>query len=172
MKQEDELVPLGEITKAQGLKGEFRVRAYAIESENLVDLEKIFLEPPSKAPFACNVISVRAQRDFYVVQVEEVSHIDQVAPLIGARVLARRSDIAPLAPGEYYWFELIGLTAKTRDGREIGTVKSIVPTGANDVLAVSHGSKEVLIPYVDEVVVEVDMENKVIVIDPPEGLLD
>ena len=167
-----DLVSLGRITKPQGLKGSFRVRALGIESENLTHLDRIFIKPSNGDLLECNVQSTQSRKGFFVVQVEQISHIDQVKSLVGGEVFALRSDMAELEEGDFYWFELVGLKVVTSDGRDLGEVRSIIPTGANDVLQVRLGDKEILIPYIDDVIASVDLEAGVITVDPLPGMLD
>ena len=171
MKQ-DRFVPLGRITKPQGLRGAFRVRAHSVESENLTSLKQIFLETATGESIEADVRSVQARTGFFIVEVAQIDHIDQVTPLVGQQVLARREDLVPLDDDEFYWFELIGLSVETVDGQPLGTIESIIPTGANDVLSLKHNGREILIPYIDEVVKQVDLARGVVIIDPIPGLLD
>ena len=77
-----------------------------------------------------------------------------------------------LEEGEFYYHEIIGCTVVTLDGTEIGKVTEIFETGANDVWTVTpEKGKPHYIPYIDDVVKEIDIDNKKIVIDPIEGLL-
>ena len=80
--------------------------------------------------------------------------------------------LTDLEDGEFYFHEIIGCTVKTEDGVEVGTVKEILTPGANDVWVVKKGGKEVLIPYIDDVVQSIDIDEKEIVITVMEGLLD
>ncbi len=78
-----------------------------------------------------------------------------------------------LEEGEYYYHEIIGCTVRTVEGAELGVVKEILSPGANDVWVISgKNGKELLIPFIDDVVKEIDVDAKMISIDPMEGLLD
>ena len=170
--KKDALVPLGNITRHQGLKGAFRVRAQAVESENLNHLATVYIDFPEQGPTACPVRHVQERKGFFVLQVDRIANVDQVTPLVGREVLARREDLLELEQGEFYWFELIGLEVICSDGRTLGKVAAIFPTGANDVLDVRQGQQEWLIPYIDDVIVDIDTVKGVITIDPLPGLLD
>ena len=72
--------------------------------------------------------------------------------------------------GTYYWHQVIGLEVFTVDDQCLGRVAAIFPTGSNDVYVVRDGKKEVLIPAIDSVVVDIDPAHGVLRVDLPEGL--
>ena len=90
---------------------------------------------------------------------------DQAAALIGTEIGADRSELPEPEDGHYYWSDLTGLTVVHRDGTELGKVKEMLETGAHDVMVV-EGEQERLIPFVvDEVIVNVDLNKKIINVD-------
>ncbi len=167
-----EFISLGRITKPQGLKGAFRVRAHGVESENLLNVDTIYIRSSSGLPESYAVQSIQQRKGFFVVRVREIDRIEKVTPLIQSEILAAKDDIPPLEEGEYYWYELVGLKVETKSGRNLGTVQSIIPTGSNDVLQVRKQKQEFLIPLIEEVIIKVDLESGMILIDPIPGLLD
>lgn len=84
--------------------------------------------------------------------------------LQGLDVAVPRSDLPRSAAGEYYWSDLIGLEVANRDGVSLGRVETLMETGANDVLVV-RGERERLIPFIDPVIVEVDLESGRLLVD-------
>ncbi len=78
----------------------------------------------------------------------------------------------PNDPAEYYDSNLVGCTVITQDESEVGMVIDVLHLPAQDVLVVSAGEREVLIPFVDHMVPDVDIKSRVITIDPPDGLLN
>jgi len=92
--------------------------------------------------------------------------------LVGCDVWVPENDFGPLEEDQYYLHQLQGLSVKTQSGRKIGTVRDVLGEGGNEVLLVAGDEKEVLIPFVDRICIEVDLGKKEIVIDPPEGLLE
>lgn len=90
----------------------------------------------------------------------------------GAEIKAPADELPPAAEGSYYHYEIIGCAVKTVAGDEIGSVTGVMATGANDVFVVeSVDGKETLIPSIRSVIVSIDMENRLITIDPPDGLI-
>jgi 16S rRNA processing protein RimM len=79
------------------------------------------------------------------------------------------SDLPPLPEGEYYRFQLIGLTVVDRDGRELGTLDEVIETGSNDVYRVHPANgPDLLLPALADVIVSVDLAARRMVVDPPE----
>ena len=77
-----------------------------------------------------------------------------------------------LEADEYFDWELMGCKVETLDGEHIGNVSELMRTGGTELLVVEGEAKEFLIPFANAICVEVDIENKLIKIDPPEGLLE
>jgi 16S rRNA processing protein RimM len=80
------------------------------------------------------------------------------------------SDLTPLPEGQYYRFQVIGLEVRTPEGRSLGRVAEILSTGSNDVYVVRGGPRELLIPAIEDVVKEVDLEGGRLVVDLPEEM--
>lgn len=91
-----------------------------------------------------------------VARLEGIDDRDQAARLQGAQIAVPRSALPPAPEGEYYWADLIGLDVVNCEGIELGVVDEVFATGANDVLVV-RGERERLIPFVQSVVIEVDL---------------
>ncbi len=169
----ENLVALANITKTQGLKGEFRAYPLSGESENLLSLKQIIIERPDGARQSRAVEKCRVHKGaLHVLKVEGIDHIDQAQELVGGRVLARREDLAELGEGEFYWFELEGMRVIDAGGRELGVVESLYATGSNDVLVVASGKKRRDVPYTDDAVESIDADAKVIRLTTQAGLED
>ena len=82
-------------------------------------------------------------------------------------------DLTDLEENEFYYYEIIGLNVIDEDGENLGKIKEILSTGANDVWIVQRkGKKDVLIPYIESVVKEIDLDAGVVHVEIPEGLID
>jgi 16S rRNA processing protein RimM len=98
--------------------------------------------------------------------------VDTAKELVGFEFAVPEQDRVPLPADHFYDWELEGCTVKVGD-HSIGTVNSVMKTGGAEILVVTDNSgKEHLIPLADSIVVKIDAAGKIIVIDPPEGLLD
>ena len=98
---------------------------------------------------------------------------DRAEQLVGQEVLGDRRRFPPLPPGEYYWFQLLGLPVyDAGNGALLGHLQEILPTPGHDVYVVVEGRREVLFPAVEEVIVEINLAEGFIRVAPPQGLLE
>ena len=168
-------VSLGRVVGAHGLHGELRVRATADELMNLLSVQSVRLarDEGGARPGEYQVESARQGRAGECrLVLRGVSDRDAAEALRGATVLVRSEDLPKLPPGEFYAYELVGCEVFTADGRSIGTVRSILETGASDVLVIEGADRgEQLVPAVEPLLRQVDLAARRIVIDPPPGLL-
>jgi 16S rRNA processing protein RimM len=91
---------------------------------------------------------------------------------VGKECLLPEEDLSRLTNGSYYLFQIVGCSVVTVKGVKVGTVKDLLPVGGNDILEVVSQGKEILVPFTEEICVEVNLKKRKIVIDPPEGLLE
>lgn len=107
----------------------------------------------------------RVQGPALIAKLEGIDDRDAAAALIGRRIAIDAAELPPAPAGSYYWRDLIGLAVVNRDGESLGVVKSLVETGASDVLCV-RGERERLIPFVQGLyVIDVDLEAGRITVD-------
>ena len=92
--------------------------------------------------------------------------------MVGQEILLREEDLRNLGKDNYYFFQIIGCSVVTKDGEKIGSVKDLWSIKDNDLLVVRKGKREVLIPFSQSICLEVNLERKEILIDPPEGLFE
>lgn len=157
------LVPLGVATKTVGLKGEFRVKPYNPDTENIETIQTVLIDPGSGPQEYAVQRARRVKQGMIVLKLSSVDDLQQAESIVGLEIAARRSDLQSTDEDEYYWVDLIGLGVVDQDGNELGSVRDILETGANDVLIVqSESGRELLLPYIDEVVREIDLELGVI----------
>ncbi|MED3953883.1 ribosome maturation factor RimM [Priestia aryabhattai] len=165
---------VGKIVNTHGVKGEIRIVSttdFADERYEKGNKLYIFKEKQSE-PVEVTVASHRRHKNFDLLTFEGYHNVNDVEQYKNCEVKIPEEQLTGLEDGEFYFHEIIGCTVKTEDGVEVGTVKEILTPGANDVWVVKKGGKEVLIPYIDDVVQSIDIEEKEIVITVMEGLLD
>ena len=142
-------------------------------------MERIFLADGDSASEAA--IDTREYRIAGIAQLgrgtvrlmlEGISDANLAEPLKGKNVFADESELAPPADNEFYFRDVMGCAVFLTDGRRIGVVEEIIATGANDVFVVRGEGKEVLVPVIEDVVKEIDIEARRIVIEEIPGLLD
>jgi 16S rRNA processing protein RimM len=98
--------------------------------------------------------------------------INESEALINAEICVPESEAVELEEDEFYDWQLEGCAVETVGGERIGTVRELMRTGGTENLVVINGSKDYLIPFAESICVEVDIENKLIRVDLPEGLLE
>ena len=164
---------IGEILRPHGLRGELRMRVLTDYPDHLPQLDLVYLgdTPDDSALQAHQLKSVRFNKDVALLSLADCRNRNDAELLRDKVVMIGLDQAAPLADGEYYLFELIGLRV-IADQIEIGRIQEVLQTGANDVYVV-HGDKfgEVLIPAHDETVLNIDFDAGVIAMALPEGLL-
>ena len=170
MQEAPALISLGTITKPQGLKGAFRVYPHGGKSESLDALERVTLAPRNGAPFETTVRHIRRKGNVFIFEVEGVDSIEAVEPYVNGGLLAPEADLQPLQDDEFYWYQIAGMEVVTEQGRNLGTVRALLATGANDVIEVHDGHRELLLPNIPDVVLTIDHEARRITVRLLPGL--
>ena len=168
-------IELGKLVGVWGVKGWVKLHSYTRNRADISQYKTWYLQVPrSKAePTPIKVLQCREQGQGIVAQFDGVTDRDQAMAMSGQVIFVKQSDLPKLPAGEFYWQQLIGLTVKNQIG-DIGQIKSILETGANDVLVCSNaeqGKSDVLIPYTDEVVLDVDVDAGAMTVDWDPGFL-
>lgn len=159
----DDLVCVGHILGAQGIKGWIRVFSNTSPRDNIVNYSPWIIEQGDELKAVS--ISGRSQGKNVVAQLEGCENRSAAEALTGCRILINPAQLPDLQAGEYYWSDLIGLQVESLQGEPLGVVASILETGADDVLVLS-GERERLIPFViGDIVHEVDLERQRLVVD-------
>jgi 16S rRNA processing protein RimM len=162
---------VGYVARAHGIHGEVGVRMFDPQSRVLEGVTQLILKLRSGDERPATVESVRRASDTTLLVLAGVHTRSEAEALRGARVHVHRADVAPPAEGEWFQGDLVGLEARTPDGVSLGRVTAVWNTGPvpNLVIEDTAGS-ELLVPFVDEFVPEVDMEHGRLVVRPPEML--
>jgi 16S rRNA processing protein RimM len=118
------------------------------------------------------VVSVRFQQGRPVIALAGIDTMDAAGALAGADLKMRAADVAPLGPDTYYRHDLVGCDVADTRGRAIGRVSGVEGPKERSLLVVAGPRGEAMIPMVDGIIVRVDPAARLIVVDPPEGLLE
>ncbi|GAE24226.1 16S rRNA processing protein RimM [Halalkalibacter wakoensis JCM 9140] len=166
---------VGKIVNTHGVKGEIRV----ISSTDFADDRyavgtKLMIQGENNKQQTVVVRHHRKHKNFDLLQLEGYHSINDVEPFKGSTLYVSEEYLEELEENEFYYHEIIGCTVVTEAEENLGKVKEIFETGANDVWVVQRagGGKDLLLPYIEDVVKEIDIENKVIRIHLLEGLLE
>lgn len=126
-----------------------------------------------KAPIELVVRSHRKHKNFDILSFEGHPNINDVEKYRDGILKVAKDNLAELAEDEFYYHQIIGATVYDETGSELGKIKEILSPGANDVWVVQRSKKkDLLLPYIEGVVTKVDVENRRIDVDIPEGLID
>ncbi|TPE68067.1 ribosome maturation factor RimM [Halalkalibacterium halodurans] len=167
---------VGKIVNTHGVRGEVRVLSTTdFEDDRFSSGKTLYVMPPNQNErVAVTVASHRKHKNFDLLCFEGYPSINDVEAFKGGRLQVPIEDRPELGEGEFFYHEIIGCSVVTIAGEELGKVKEILSPGANDVWVVQcrRGGKDLLIPYIEQVVKQVDLEKQQITIEPMEGLLE
>lgn len=165
---------VGKIVNTHGIRGEVRVisRTDFPEERYKIGNTLFLFMPGTKEPEELVVKSHRTHKNFNLLTFEGFDNVNQVERMRGGILKVPETQRGSLEEGEFYFQDIIGCTMFTTEGEELGKVIEILTPGANDVWVVKGSNgKELLIPYIEDIVKKVDVKEKVIEIEPMEGLL-
>ena len=164
---------VGRISGAHGLHGAIRFRLDNSESDTLEHVRRVFLESEDGAVREYQLAGAqRLNRTMIRVVLEGLDDPDDADALRGSTLAVALNDLPAKAPGQFYFYEAIGCTVTTIDGRRLGVIEEVFATGANDVWVVRDGVAEVLVPVIENVVKSIDLNGRLMLIEAVPGLLD
>jgi 16S rRNA processing protein RimM len=168
-----ELVPVGVVGRAHGLRGEMCIHLHDPTSHALFDVGAIVVAPAGGAAGERYALAAaRHQSTWVVIRLEGVATREQAEQLRGQTVMVERSELAEPREDEYYDYDLVGMSVTAPDGEALGTVVAVEHPPANDVLVVelAGGALYLDVPMVEGIVVSIALERRAITVDVPPGL--
>ena len=167
---------VGRIVNTHGVRGELRILSTTdFEEERYAVGNKLAaFGPNDNKPTWVTLTNVRRHKNFILVTFEGLENINLVEKFKGGMLKVTMDQLAEdeLAENEYYHFEILDCEVFSEEGELIGVVSDILETGASDVWEIkAKGGKKHYIPYIEDVVKEIDVEEKKIIIHVMEGLL-
>jgi len=168
MPQSPRYLIIGRVLKPWGVRGEMKIEILTEFPERFASLRQVFLGDDAK-PFS--VERARLHGNAVLLALKGIDTPEAAAKLRDQLVQVALEDAVELPKGKLYLYQVIGLRVRTADGRALGEIVDVLDTGANDVYVVQDGSREILIPAIEDVVKEVSLERGEVVIQLMEGLL-
>lgn len=169
--EEQEWVSVGRIGRAVGLKGECTVFWNSGQPPVQIGGE-IFLTEPGKTSYrSWRVAALRTQGRFDVVRFEGIEDRTQAESLRNIEITLPVERLEPLQAGEYYCYQILGLTVVTEEGVELGRIEKIFTAGEHDVYEVRGNGKEVLIPAIEQVVRSIDLQKGIVTVRLMQGMI-
>ncbi|ADU30781.1 ribosome maturation factor RimM [Evansella cellulosilytica] len=168
---------VGKIVNTHGVRGEVRVISRTdFPEERYAIGNTLYVTSDTDVRTPVEITSWRKHKQFDLLTFKGLDNLNEVEKFKGSLLQIHQNDASDeLSEGEFYYHEIIGSTVYLQSGEVLGHVKEILSPGANDVWVVqsnTKGKKDMLIPYIDDVVKQVDVKSKKVVIHPMEGLLD
>ena len=168
----EELFRVGVISNTHGIRGEVKVYPTKDNVRRFDDLKEVILDT-GKEQLILHVTSVKYFKNMVILKFKEFDNINDIIPYKGMDLLVTRENAIPLEEGEYYIADIIGSKVITDEDKILGTLTDVLQTGANDVYVVkTKDGKEVLLPSIEECILDRDIENKIVKVHIMKGLLD
>ena len=168
------VILIGKIIGAHGTNGTSRVYSFA-ESITVFEAGRsIVVRFPDGRENSFEISWAKPHKRILLLALKGVTDRNQAEELTGSELLIEKASLPELDDNTYYWFDIIGMSVFDLDGNYLGQVTSVMTTGSNDVYVVRNTqkeeTKEILIPALESVVVEMDIDRQIMRVDLPEGL--
>ena len=168
----DNYLRVGVISSTHGIGGEVKVFPTTDDNKRFKKLKQVFLDT-GKEYLELEVERVRFFKQMVIVKFKGINNINDIEKYKGKDLLVTREQAVPLEENEYFIYDIIDALVVDEEGKEIGVLKEVLATGANDVYVVEMpNKKEILLPVIDDCVLDIDIENKKVTAHIMAGLVD
>ncbi len=167
---EPRFLAVGRVSKPHGLNGEVRVELLTDVPERFEWLKSIYVGETK--PRLIDIDSVRFHQGGVLLKLAGYPTRTEAELLRGELLQVPESEAVPLEEGEYFLYQLVGLDVFTEKGTNIGRLSEVMETGANNVFVINGPSGQHLVPYIPDVIKEIDLEAGRLVIHPMPGLIN
>ncbi|MDI3478095.1 MAG: rRNA processing protein RimM [Thermoanaerobacterium sp.] len=165
----DDYLSVGKITSAYGVNGEVKVFPLTDHLDRFYDLDYVYIfEETGKA--SLNIESVRFIKNLVIVKFKEINDRNEAEKLRGKLIKITRDNAVKLDDDEYFIKDLLNMKVYTDDQKELGILKDVLKTGANDVYVVKTDDRDILIPAIKDVIKKVDIKERKMTVHLLEGL--
>ncbi len=167
-----DLIAIAKLAKPRGLRGEIVGDVLTDFPERFDDLKSVSLVYPNGEAIAGEIEKFWFQKGRVVLKFVGFDTVEAAETLRNCEICVPETEAVKLETDEFFDWELEGCAVETIVGEKLGIVKEVMRTGGTEVLVITGETKEYMIPFAETICVEVDVENKLIKVDAPEGLLD
>lgn len=162
---------IGKIVGTFGNKGGLKVAPLIEPPDYLVEFKSIYIEDLNGSRQSFKVLMAKKHKNNYILSLEGIDNMDIAEGLCDLFVYVSNIEVKELQKNEYYYHQLEGLTVYSESGDLIGQIDHILK-GGNDILVIKDESgKEIMVPFVDKLVPEINLNEKTITINTIEGLV-
>lgn len=162
---------IGQIVNTFGIKGMVKVKPFTDNIERFSNLEKIYIKNKS-GQTEYKIQEVKYHKNMVLIKFEGIENPEQADLLRNSYLMVDRETEEPLEAGRYYIVDMIGLDVFTDDNEYLGKLEDIYNTGSNDIYVVKNElGKQVLLPAIEDVIKNIDMDNKKVIVHLIPGLV-
>ena len=165
------LLEIAKIVGTHGLRGDLKVRVNSGAPELLLEVEQLHLRLPAGKTLRVQPIRKSLHKGQVLLCLQGYESIDLVGPLVGSDILIPETLLPDLDDDEYYWKQLKGLSVVDRQRGVIGHLDKMFSTAAHDTYVVKGALGEIMIPAVEQFVLEINLQERVVTVDLPDGLI-
>lgn len=167
----EQLLQVGVISSTHGIRGEVKVFPTTDDVKRFKKLKQVILDT-GREKLSLEVESVKFFKQFVILKFKEIDNINDIEKYKGKSLLVDREHAVKLRKDEYFIADMIGMDVFTENNEYFGVLKDVLETGANDVYIIEmQDKKEVLVPAIKQCILNVDIENRKMVIHLLEGLV-
>jgi 16S rRNA processing protein RimM len=167
---ERDLLPIGRVVKPHGVKGKIKVDYFGEDLNRFPPYREVFIKNRVGRLQAYEILEAVPQPPRFILRLKGIEKREEVEALVGKEMLIERRSLSDLKEGEYYWIDILGMVVETEEGKRIGKVKEIFPTGAHDVYVVEGKTREIFLPATEEVIQSIDIKKGRMKVTRMEGL--
>ena len=168
----EDLLQVGIITSTHGVRGEVKVYPTTDDPRRFRRLKEVVLDT-GREKMNLEIEGVKFFKQFVILKFKGLDNINDIEKYRQKSLYVTRKNAVRLQRDEYFIADLIGLKVQDEDGKELGTVKDVIETGANDVYEVEMADgRSLLLPAIKQCILNVDVENGMMQVHVLEGLLD
>ena len=168
----EDLVAIAKTAKTRGLRGELVADVLTDFPERFDDLQTVVAVKPDGETLKLEIEKFWFQKDRIILKFVGYDSIEEAENLRNCEICITEDEAVELESDEFFDWELQNCAVETVNGVNLGTVREVLRTGGTEILVVAGETKEYLIPFAETICTEVDVENKLIKVDAPEGLLE
>lgn len=158
-----DMVIIGRIGKTHGVHGALNVHSFC-EPVNNICLFSEWTLSNQRSTTAIKVLSCRPHKKGFIAKLEGINSPEDAQQWVNFEISVHASKLPALVDNQFYRRDLIGLAVTNQTQQNLGNITEVIETGANDVFVVEGATRE-LIPYIDSVVIDIDMKNKVVFVN-------
>jgi 16S rRNA processing protein RimM len=162
--------PIGRVIKPHGIRGKIKIEYFGEDLSQFQLYRQVSIEDPTGRLKSYEILEATPQPPRLILQLKGIRTVEEIQPLVGKEVFVREESLPDLPEGEYYWIEILGMEVETEEGKRIGRIKEILPTGAHDIYVVQGERREIYLPAVERVIQSINREKKVVKVVWMEGL--